>query len=76
MKRSMAALSVLVALAIAVAGARHELKPDARRGEQSPGPAVAETSAGDTALEQAIERARQRQAAVDGLADRLTPDAD
>jgi thiol:disulfide interchange protein len=74
MKRSIAALCVLVALAAAIVHARDVARPAESAREQTRGPSADHRSTKDLQLEQAIERARQRQALVDDLADRLTPE--
>ena len=76
MKRSVVACCVLAILGAAVVGVRHENRPSDSRREQPDGPLSVETPQGDLELEQAIRRARERQAQVDGLTDRLSPGAE
>ena len=73
MRRTAIAMSVLAVLAAAVVGMADRSR-DAGRGEA---PSVgSQTSTGradpDTALRDSIEKARERQARVDGLTERLS----
>ena len=74
MRKAAVAVGVLAVLTAAVVGVADKNR-DAGRGD---GPSVgSQTSTGpadpDTALRDSIERARERQARVDGLAERLSP---
>lgn len=73
MRRTAIAMSVLAVLAAAVVGMADRNR-DAGRGDS---PAIgSQTSTGradpDTALRDSIEKARERQARVDGLTERLS----
>ncbi|WP_157432520.1 hypothetical protein [Aeromicrobium sp. Root472D3] len=72
MRRVAAAVGVLAVLAAAIVGMADENRDTDRDGAPSvgTGSAAARTDPA-TDLEQSIERARERQARVDGLADRL-----
>jgi hypothetical protein len=72
-KRSIAGLCVLAALAAAVIQVRDDHRSGDPGREQPHGSSAPDRSEQDRQLDQSIERARQRQARVDGLTERLTP---